>query len=209
MNSADKKVFFNDQVFLVFEDVYEPAEDTFLAAENLHVTEDEIVLDIGTGCGILAVLAAKKARKVVAVDVNPHAVCCAQANAKLNEMTEKMDIRLGDLFAPLKDGEKFSLIVFNAPYLPSEPEERETWLGKAWAGGSTGRQIINRFISQVTNYLKKDGRLVLVQSSLSNLEETLRKLGKEGLHASVLAEKKVWFEKILLIQANFAQSTSV
>ncbi|MEA2089141.1 MAG: HemK2/MTQ2 family protein methyltransferase, partial [Thermoproteota archaeon] len=193
MRSLNKNVFFGGQVFLVCEDVYEPAEDTFLAAENLHVKEDDVVLDVGTGCGILGILAAKKARKVVAVDINPHAVRCAQKNAKLNRVAEKMNIRLGNLFTPMKDGEKFSLIIFNAPYLPSEPEEHETWLGKAWAGGSAGRQTINRFISQVTNYLGEDGQAVLVQSSLSSVEETLRRLEKERLHASILAEKKVWF----------------
>lgn len=95
-------------------------------------------------------------------------------------MAEKVDIRLGDLFAPVKNGEKFSLIVFNAPYLPSEPEEHETWLGKAWAGGPAGRQIVSRFVSQATDYLGKDGQVALVESSLSNIKETLRRLQKEG-----------------------------
>lgn len=206
MNSSNKKVFFGDRVFLVFKDVYEPAEDTFLLAENLHVNEEDVVLDMGTGCGILGILAAEKARKVLAVDINPQAVRCSQRNAKLNGVAEKMDIRLGDLFTPVKDGEKFSLIVFNAPYLPSEPVERETWLGKAWAGGPKGRQIIDRFISQVTNYLTRDGRAVLVQSSLSGVQETLRKLEEEGLRSSVIAEKKAWFEKIVVIQANCSQT---
>ena len=58
-----KKVQFKDHVFLVDEHVYEPAEDSFLLAEKMTASEDDAVLDMGTGCGILAVLAAEKAKK--------------------------------------------------------------------------------------------------------------------------------------------------
>jgi len=78
-----KRLFFKGCVFYVDENVYEPAEDTFLLAENLKVEPEDFVLDMGTGCGILAVLAAKKARKVVAVDINPYAIECAKKNAVL------------------------------------------------------------------------------------------------------------------------------
>jgi len=196
-----KRIFFNNCTFCVEKNVYEPAEDTFLLAENLVVSEHDVVLDMGTGCGILGVLAAKRARKAVAVDVNPHAVRCAETNARLNGVMEKMDIRRGDLFEPIKKGEKFDVIIFNAPYLPSEAREQKTWIGKAWAGGPTGRRLINRFISRAPSYLKKSGRILLVQSTLSNVDETMRRLEGEGLQASVLAEKKVAFETIVVIQA--------
>jgi len=198
---AVKRIFFNNCTFYVEKNVYEPAEDTFLLTENLVVSEHDVVLDMGTGCGILGVLAAKRARKVVAVDVNPHAVRCAETNARLNGVMEKMDIRRGDLFEPIKKGEKFDVIIFNAPYLPSEAREQKTWIGRAWAGGPTGRRLIDRFISRAPSYLKKSGRILLVQSTLSNVDETVRRLEGEGLQASVLAEKKVAFETIVVIQA--------
>ena len=66
-----KKAFFNNYFFLVGEHVYEPAEDTYLIADKMSITEDDVVLDMGTGCGVLAVLAAKKAKNVVAVDIIP------------------------------------------------------------------------------------------------------------------------------------------
>jgi release factor glutamine methyltransferase len=201
MKSLRKKIFFNDHAFYVSKDVYEPAEDTFLLAENLSVDENDVVLDVGTGCGILGILTAKKARQVVATDLNPHAVDCAKMNAKLNKVADKIDIRLGDLFQPIKQSERFSLILFNAPYLPSNPDEEKTWIGRAWAGGPTGRQLIDRFISEAPQYLNKNGRILLVQLSLSNVKETLHKLGEAGLRARILAEKKVMFETIVLIEA--------
>lgn len=196
-----KKAYFGDHVFLVDEHVYEPAEDTFLIAENLNVTGDDTVLDMGTGCGILAVLAAKKAEQVVAVDVNPYAIECAQRNAESNGVKERIEFRLGDLFHPIKQNERFSLILFNSPYLPSEPDEEKSWIGKAWAGGHNGRSVVDIFIKDAPNFLADNGRIRLVQSSLTNINRTLDMFGEACLRASVTAQVKVAFESIVLIEA--------
>jgi len=203
MKSSRKQVFYNDLRFQIFRNVYEPAEDTFLAAASLVVNKGDVVLDMGTGCGILAILAAQKAKRVVAVDINPYAVRCARKNAEVNKLANQVDIREGDLFQPVHKDEKFSLIIFNAPYLPTPPKEGKSWLGKSWAGGPTGRQFIDGFISEASRYLKRDGRILLVQSSLANIDETLEKFLKAGLKARVIAEKKVAFETIAVIQASY------
>ncbi|RLI47431.1 hypothetical protein DRO69_00650 [Candidatus Bathyarchaeota archaeon] len=196
-----RKIFFDEYTFHVSKDVYLPAEDTFLLAENLVVNKNDVVLDMGTGCGILGILAAKRARRVVAVDVNPLAVRCAKMNAKLNGVAEKMELLQSDLFSAVKKKEKFDLIIFNAPYLPSEMREEKNWIERAWAGGPTGRQLIDQFILQAPSYLKKGGRILLVQSTLSNLEETMQNLGEERFCARVVAQKKVAFETIVVIEA--------
>ena len=196
-----KKVFFKDHVFLVDEHVYEPAEDTFLLAEKMTVTEDDTVLDMGTGCGILAVLAAEKTKNVLAVDINPHAIQCASRNAENNGVKERIEFRHGDLFQPIKPNEHFSLILFNAPYLPSEPDEERSWIGKAWAGGSNGRKVIDRFVMDAPNFLAAGGRIQLVQSSLSDINKTIEMFGELDLRATVVAQVKVAFESIVLVEA--------
>jgi release factor glutamine methyltransferase len=201
MRYLRKQILYDDLRLQIHKNVYEPAEDTFLAADNLSIKKNDTVLDVGTGCGILAILAAKKAKKIVAVDTNPHAVHCAKRNAIINKMAEKIDIREGDLFQPVK-AERFSLIVFNAPYLPSTPAEGKSWLDKAWVGGPTGRQLIERFIAEAPRHLSKKGRILLVQSSLANIDETLEEFREVGLDARVIAQKKVYFETIVLIQAS-------
>ncbi len=201
MTSSAKRVYFGDYVFVVDENVYEPAEDSFLFAENLEVDAGERVLDMGTGCGILGVLAAKKAQEVIAVDVNPYAVRCAKANAGFNNVRGKLTFVQGDLFTWLSENATFDVILFNAPYLPADERESDSWINRAWAGGVRGRQIIDRFISDVPKHLARWGRVLLMQSTLADVDETLRRFARCHLNAKVVAECSLpFFETVVLIE---------
>ena len=137
--------------FQTCEKVYEPAEDTFLLAENLKVKKTDKLLEIGTGTGIIAILASKITDRVIAVDINKYAVECARKNSEINH--SDIDIKLGDLFDPVKD-EKFDIILFNTPYLPTNEDERiDDELEAAWDGGTDGRAVINRFIEGLSEHL--------------------------------------------------------
>ncbi|NWG11857.1 methyltransferase [Candidatus Bathyarchaeota archaeon] len=202
MRSASKKVFFADYVFYISKNVYEPAEDSFLFAENLTVKEGDTILDVGTGCGILGIIAAEKASNVFAIDVNPYAVRCAKKNAKLNNVSDKMFIVQCDLFAAMRTGQKFNSIFFNAPYLPSGDLKNANWLERAWLGGVEGRQIIDRFICGSPKYLEENGCVFLMQSTLSGFSETLRKFEENDLKASIVARCDLpFFEAIALFKA--------
>ena len=202
MPSQTKRVYFGDLVFVVDENVYEPAEDSFLFAKNLELHAGERVLDMGTGCGILGIVSAEKASAVVAVDLNPYAVRCAKENAALNNVRSKMAFVQGDLFTPLNEKAKFDVILFNAPYLPADEHEPGSWLDLAWSGGTSGRQVIDRFISEAPSHLRQAGRVLLMQSTLTNVSETICKFDEYGLNARVVAESALpFFEKITLIEA--------
>jgi release factor glutamine methyltransferase len=202
MHSTSKKVFFENYVFHVSENVYEPAEDSFLFAENLSVREDDRVADIGTGCGILGIIAATKAKEVVAVDLNPYAVRCAKENAKLSQAEDRLSFVQGDLFSPIRKEEEFDLILFNAPYLPSERGEETFWIGRAWVGGISGRNVIDEFIRQSPKYLRAGGQIMLMQSTLSDVKETLNRFEKKGLKTDVVANQVLpFFEELVLIRA--------
>jgi release factor glutamine methyltransferase len=201
MPLANKKVFFRSFTFFVDQNVYEPAEDSFLFAENLDVDESSRVVDIGVGCGILSIVAAKKAQEVYSVDINPCAIRCARRNAIFNGVAGKIFFVQGDLFSSLARGVEFDSILFNAPYLPSEKEE-SSLLERSWAGGKTGREIIDRFIDQAPEHLSTKGRILLMQSSLSNVEQTFRRFMDSGLDAKSVASRSLpFFEKIVLIIA--------
>jgi len=179
-------------------EVYEPAEDTFLFAENLQVERRDRVLEIGTGTGIIAVIVSRKCSKVTATDINPQAIDCTARNIITNK-AYNVELRKGDLFEPVQD-EKFDLILFNTPYLPTSEEERvDEELDAAWDGGEDGRKIIDRFLTDVKDHLNPGGRVQLVQSSLSDIGQTIKKLEDMGLDASVTAREKCFFEEVVVI----------
>ncbi|MBC7130052.1 methyltransferase [Candidatus Bathyarchaeota archaeon] len=188
-------------MFHVNEHVYEPAEDSFLFAENLKVEEGSRVIDMGAGCGILSILAAEKASCVVAVDINPYAIRCAKENAKLNNVNDRIFFIQSDLFNAIKRNVQFDLILFNAPYLPEDSSEVCDWVERAWFGGFDGRAIIDRFLESFPSYLAENGRVLLMQSTLSDVKKTFDFLDKQGFKAKIAAKKDLpLFETIVLIE---------
>lgn len=204
MHSQAKTAHFQDCVFDVFPNVYEPAEDSFLFAENLPQTGGKTVLDIGTGSGILSVLAARNAQHITAIDINPYAVRCAKYNAYKNQVQHKIALIQGDLFAPLCKAAKFDFVFFNSPYVPCEENEDSSWLARAWAGGLTGRQVIDRFIDQVCAHVGFAGAVYLLQSNLSGVEQSISRFAVCGMRGEVVAELSLpFFERLVLLKATF------
>jgi release factor glutamine methyltransferase len=103
--------------FVVYRDVFWPYEDSMLLVQKYIVNPGERVLDVGTGCGVIAVSSAcKGARKVVAVDINSAAVRATKKNASTHGFSKIIDARCSDLFSELHDDETFDVITVNLPY---------------------------------------------------------------------------------------------
>ncbi|OEC85936.1 MULTISPECIES: HemK2/MTQ2 family protein methyltransferase [Methanobacterium] len=185
-------------VIYTHRNVYEPAEDTFLLAENLDIQRRDEVLEIGAGTGLITVVAAQKSKKVTATDINEDAVKCALKNTITNR-TYNVELKTGNLFEPVED-EKFDLILFNTPYLPTDEDEKfDEEINAAWDGGADGRATIDKFLNEVKDHLNEGGRVQLVQSSLSNNEKTIQKLEELGFEAGITASEKCFFEEIVVI----------
>jgi len=186
-----KKVHYLSEQVLVLPDVYEPCDDTYLlvdAALN-EVRPTDSVLEVGTGCGIIAKMVAERARCVIATDKNPRAV----ANAKLNGV----EAIVGDLFSDLYG--RFDLIIFNPPYLPSRSDISSDWQTRAWDGGPSGREVIVRFLSQVGNYLTEKGRVLLMISSITGYKEVTELMHAQFGIVRVIAERKFFFETLYVV----------
>jgi release factor glutamine methyltransferase len=191
--------FYEDVWVMVDDDVYEPADDTFMLCANLEIAPGDTMLEIGTGCGLVAIVAAKAGAQVVATDQPALAVENARKNVALHKLESLIEIRQGDLFEPIQPDEKFSLIAFNPPYLPGT--KKDPGFDMAWSGGSKGYEITEKFIAESTHYLQPDGRLLLIQSSLSKPEHIHQRLEQLFTNVQVKEEKAFFFERLLLYSA--------
>jgi len=194
-SSGGPMLYYRDLKIKLHPQVYEPAEDTFLLAENLMVKDGDFALDMGTGTGIIALLMAKKAKFVLGVDVNPIAVELAKENARLNGIIN-VEFKQSDLFQNV--GGKFNIITFNAPYLPGESEEP---IDLALVGGREGREVLDRFIEEVNGYLTENGIIQIVQSSITGVDKTIEKLTSKGFKVEITGKERYFFEEIVLITA--------
>jgi len=188
----------------VTNEIYAPSDDSYLLVEHLNIMPTDVVLEIGTGCGMIALVAAKTAKKVIATDVSPFAVQCARKNVKINQLESKIEIRQGDLFSPIKTGERFNLILSNPPYLPESEEMHQQdaqWLEKAWNGGRSGRKFIDRFIRNCKLYLEPLGRVQMVQSSLSKIRKSCELFQNQGFQVELGETRSFFFEKLVILNA--------
>ena len=182
------------------DNVYIPAEDSYLLADNLEIKSGQSVLEIGTGSGIVAMYASKLTDDITVTDINFDACLLAEKNFKDNGI-ENIEILFGNLFEPVKN-RKFDVILFNTPYLPTEDDEvLDDTINYAFDGGLNGRKVINLFLNEVGDHLNDGGIVQMIQSSLSGNEETLEKLDHLGFIAEIAASEHFFFEDITLINA--------
>ena len=182
------------------DNVYIPAEDSYLLADNLQIKEGQSVLEIGTGSGIVAMYASRLTDSITVTDINFDACELARKNFEENNIGN-IEILFGNLFEPVKN-RKFDVILFNTPYLPTEDGEvLEDTINYAFDGGLNGRKVIDLFLNEVGNHLNDGGIVQMIQSSLSGNEETLEKLDNLGFIAEIAASEHFFFEDITLINA--------
>ncbi|MFO0949009.1 MAG: methyltransferase [Planctomycetota bacterium] len=108
------------------------------------------VLDLGTGCGVLGLLAAKGCASVVGTDRNPRAIDFFRFNARLNDI-RNVEGRCGDLFEPVAQ-EKFHGIFSNPPYVIS-PAGKYVYRDS----GCAGDDFCRRLIGEIPAYLEEGG----------------------------------------------------
>jgi len=163
--------------------IYEPGEDSFLIGNFLKdLCKNKSVLDVGAGSGYLAEIAMKNgARKVDAIDINEESV----------DVCKKKGIHAwqSDLFSNVEDS--YDLIVFNPPYLPKDLDEDEE-SALITTGGERGSEILERFFLDVRNYLNEKGKILIVISSLTGVDNLLF----DGFDFKLLGKKKLFFETL-------------
>lgn len=192
-------IFFKNTDIKIISEVYEPCEDSFLLAEAALslITNSDSILEVGCGSGIItAVIKNNTKAKITGIDINPHATKCTKDNG--------VDSIRGDLLSCIKG--KFDIIIFNPPYLPTNDTERtKDWINIALDGGIDGREIINRFLEEACVHLVENGRILMLVSSFTGIEEVKSKMISLGYYIEEISKERYNFEELLVIVGTMAR----
>jgi release factor glutamine methyltransferase len=178
------------------QEVYQPAEDTELllrALDLMSVEDGQRACDVGCGTGIAGLALAKRGARVVSVDVNPHAVALARANARRNALAPRVDAVRASLLAPLRG--PFDTVCFNPPYLPVEGELGGE-LPKAWEGGTGGIAWAPLFLAGLHRCLAPGGRALVIVSSLGARQGFRALAATRGFTCETVASEKLPWETL-------------
>ena len=169
--------------------IYHPREDSYLIQKHIKDYATSNVLDMGTGSGVLAKTAAecKKTKQVIAVDINPEVIEFVK-----KQKLDKVKVIQSDLFSNIK--QCFDLVIFNPPYLPDDPRIKDVALD----GGKHGYEVIERFLDDVNNHLNKEGKILLLFSSLSKKEKIHEFLQRNCFTYKQLDKEKHSFEELFV-----------
>jgi release factor glutamine methyltransferase len=146
-------------------------------------------LEIGPGTGAIAVHAALAGARVVAIDINADAVANTQANIHRHDVGDRMEVREGDVFQPLRPDERFDLIFWNVPFGYVEPGMELTPLQRSTL--DPGYEATRRYIHQGRRFLKPGGRLTMGFGSVIGRLELVEQIAAEaGLEARIVAREE-------------------
>lgn len=168
-DNRPNRALVKDKEFVLRSDVRPPTINSVYMLEHSQVNKGEEVLDIGTGSGLHAIYAADKAKHIVATDIYPPAIENAITNAKLHGVEDKIDFRVGDLFEPIQENEKFDVIFININFPFS-------------VGTADRYRLHERFFAEVHKYMKPGARIYYQTSFVKNIPYILELLSRNKFH---------------------------
>lgn len=180
---------FYGRKFVVNKNVLIPRPETELLIEEVKKIHADLIIDVGTGSGAIAVtLALETKRPVIAIDRSCAALNIAKQNARRHHADQKIKFISGDLLTPIKKKLKGNLLVVaNLPYLPTDrkktlpPEIKKYEPMLALLGGPDGLTLYRRLLEQIKKLSLAHWTLV---AEIDSLQEKLFKKMTFGLNVT-------------------------
>ncbi|KAM4560058.1 methyltransferase N6AMT1 [Odontesthes bonariensis] len=201
-----------------FQDVYEPAEDSFLLidalekdAGMLQQMSPHVCLEVGSGSGVVSAFLASvvgPSALYLCTDVNPAAAQCTAQTASCNSVSLQPVITdLAACLLPQLCG-KVDVLLFNPPYVVTPSEEvAGAGIEAAWAGGERGREVTDRFLPTVAQLLSTKGVFYLITIAENDPEDIIRILGQRGLKGESCLSTRARNERLSVLRFNRSQPT--
>ncbi|XP_065834113.1 methyltransferase N6AMT1-like [Oscarella lobularis] len=198
-----------------FQNVYEPAEDTFLLLDALeqettflYDLNPSICLEIGCGSGVVLTFLADLLKShttalYVGTDINCFAARACRETLRKNGFDG--DVIVTDLIHSLLPRlmHKVDVLLFNPPYVITSPDEvNGTSISASWAGGIDGRQVIDRLLGEVNDLLSvRQAVFYLVLVRENKPEEVIDYLQTQGFSVCTILERKAGSEYLSIVRA--------
>ncbi|XP_022104517.1 hemK methyltransferase family member 2-like [Acanthaster planci] len=194
-----------------FQDVYEPAEDTFLLLDALEKDAKLIrsirpcvCVEVGSGSGVVITFLAQLLNNFsmcLGVDRNPKAATSTKRTAEQNGV--KVEVLNSDLLSALQPRlhGKVDVLVFNPPYVVTSSEEVESSsIASSWAGGKDGREVLDRLLPHVAKLLSAEGVFYLLLIKENNPDEVEQILAAQKLSCEVVLERRAGPEHLSVLR---------
>ncbi|MEM2279327.1 MAG: methyltransferase [Nitrososphaerota archaeon] len=170
--------------------VYRPAEDTWLLIDCLSkATYRGLVVEVGSGSGVVSRFIAERGFEVLAIDISEAAARSTRLNC--SQLLGRVHIIVGDRLKALRPSVKIGLIASNPPYLP-----KENTSDTATEGGESGAEFTIDLIDEAEEFMATGARLVLIASTLGDVEAVTRHAEAKGLDVMCLESRRLFFEEI-------------
>lgn len=148
---------------------FRPSTISSLLADALDFKPGSVVVDVGTGSGILSIIAAKLgASKVYGVDAADETVEIASANAATHGVADRVEFAQGDMFDPLGHDLEADVVIGDVSGIPDDIAAASGWFPSGLSGGPTGAELPMRMIEESKRLLRRGGKLFLPTGSLQD-----------------------------------------
>jgi release factor glutamine methyltransferase len=192
--------------------LYLPSEDSILLADCLKDYSGDKALDIGVGSGIITQTLCENFKKVVGTELAFEMLekCKEDVVSNTSKDSEKklenergFELVCADAASAFRDN-IFDLVVSNPPYLPEDYDNEGMKIhDEAIYGGKSGIEVTLKIIKSSLSTLKREGKLLIIVSSLSNISRLQELLELLNLNMKKIVEKRLFFETLSVVEIGF------
>ena len=166
------------------------------------------IVEIGTGSGCVLTYMAMMMRDAkvtsvncIGIDINTKAVDMAKATAANNNVNVEVTCNdFSDSYMTRYNG-LVDILIFNPPYVPTSDDELGSdGIEAAWAGGTDGRVVIDKFLPIVSRLLSPKGRFYLVVVEENKPKQIINEMTNQGLKGEIVLKRQAVNEGLQIIR---------